>query len=241
MKREATINRVLDVIKSYKEDESKSKYYKELKKSYKEFESMQVHTKKIDKLYIKHMNDLCDYLEEKRHYKSITIVMIIVLLLTICFTGFTSYRYYKINKELVPKIVDSNTKVSLEVSYNNMHNFNVQVLDENESYLNLKYLTMDIQAKGDNRDIQYNVYLIPVNYDNSSIQLDAFKLNMGDSKIVTLSNDELIDGKIRVYSGIMNTNEIKQHDIRMWIDNSTHQEYVNRNFKFQIFVDGYVL
>jgi hypothetical protein len=241
MKREVTIKRVEDIIKSYKEDESKSKYYKELKKSFKEFESMQVHTRNIDKLYLKHMNDLCDYLEEKRHFISLTFYMIIVLLLTICFTAFTGYRYYKIRNELLPKIVESNTNVTLEVSYNNMHNFEVQVLDTEESYLNLKYLTMDIKAKGDNKDIQYNVYLIPVNYDKESIQLDAFKLNMGDQKIVTLSNDELIDGKIRVYTGKMNTNDIKSHDIRMWIDNNSDQEYVNKNFKFQIYVDGYII
>ncbi len=241
MKREVTLNRVEDVIKSYKEDESKSKYYKELKKSYKEFESMQVHTKSIDKLYIKHMNDLCDYLEEKRHFKSITITMFIVLILTVCFTAFTGYRYYIIRTEMVPKIINSNTKVSLEVNYRNMHNFEVQVLDANESYLNFKYLSMDIQAKGDDKDIQYNVYLIPVNYNNDSIQLDAFKLNMGDKEIVTLSNNELVDGKIKVYTGRMNTNDVKTHDIRMWIDDNTNQEYINRNFKFQIYVDGYIL
>ena len=52
MRRDVTLSRVQDVIKDYKEDESTSKYYKELKKSFEEYASMQIHTKKIDRLYI---------------------------------------------------------------------------------------------------------------------------------------------------------------------------------------------
>ena len=238
MKRETVLKRVSDTIRDYKSDESKSKYYIELKKSYKEYESMQIHTKKIDHLYLKHMSDLCDYLDEKRHFKSYVVVSIIMLVFTLACTIYATYGFRNLDKNMVPRIMKNKPNISLKAEYENTHNLMIQSIPSSGNYKDLNPATIRIAAIGDDCNIGYNIYIIPINYDKSKYDLGLYNFAIEDN-IVNLSEKELFSNKIKIYSGKMRNNEVKIHDIRMWVNDDILGKY--DGFSFQIYVDGYVI
>ena len=238
MRRDVTLSRVQDVIKDYKEDESTSKYYKELKKSFEEYASMQIHTKKIDRLYLKHMNDLCNYLEEKRNYRLNIAITILMIIFTIGCVIYASYGFMNIDKNVVPRIMTTKPDVSLNVTYEDINNLMLQTYPASGNIEDLRYATININPVGDNREISYNIYIVPMDYEKIKANLDLYKFDI-DGKTITLSDITMVNGKLKIYSGKMNTNEVKKLKMRLWIDEDIN--HVFESFSFKIDADGHVM
>jgi len=238
MRREEILNRAEVTIKEYKIDESKSKYYKELKKSLNEYETMQIHNKKIDKLYLKHMEDLCDYLTEKRHYKSSIAITLIMIIFTIFCVVYSSLGFNNINRSVIPNIIAKEPNIKLDVSYKDVNNLMLRSLPSSGLEDELEPATINIKPSGDKGDIVYNIYIIPIEYGKDLSNLNDYVFKVDDTKVV-LNENKLINNRIKIYSGKMNSEENKIHKIRLWINNDFNKIY--KDFSFKIYVEGYIV
>ena len=238
MRREITLKRAEDTIKDFKEDESKSKYYKELKKSYKEYESMPIHTRKIDRLYLKHMNDLCDYLIDKRNYKLNISITLFMIAFTIFCVIYATHGFNNINQNVIPRIMTKAPKVQLNVEYRDLQNLILQPVPANGNEDDLPYAYIDISPVGDEGHMLYDIYIVPVNYGKNAKNLEDYTFKV-DHKAVKLSSKDFIGGKIKIYSGSMKSNETVNHKLRLWINREFRDIY--KDFSFNIYVEGYII
>ena len=238
MRRDLVITRVKNTLKDYKTDESKSKYYKELKISYDEFTEMGGHDRKVDKLYLKHMNDLCDYLEEKRNYRTSFAITFIMIIFTAFCAIYASFGLSNINHNVKPRIMTKKPDIELNVLYKDTQNLMLQTLPEGKTYESLNYALVNVSPKGDEGNVEYNIYIIPTKYNKTTTKLEDYYFNV-DGTTVNLSQDDMMGDRIKIYTGKMNSNDISTHKIRMWVSESG---FLNSDtFTFKIYVDGYLL
>lgn len=246
--KENTIKKVELYLEKYKDDNSI--YYKELKKSYKEYKNLDLKDKVTNDLYINHLNELCEFIREQKHAGRIMFALIASSVLIIILCCFTTYKYYQLSRDLESNVLFRNGSTSLSVNYSNVENFDANTLSNDEAYKNLEPLTLTLLANDKSnkkRSFHYDVYLVEQNENiekDMILSKDAFLYNVSsrnkESGIKALKNATLSKNRLLIFSGEMLTNEEEQIDLRMWIDSNTDIDYINKKYKFKLYVEGYV-
>lgn len=247
--KENTLRRASIYLEKYKDD--KSIYYDELKKSYKEYKNLDLKDKVTNDLYLNHLNELCDFIKSKKHANKIMFMLVSFSIFIIILCCFTTYKYYELSNSLASNVLFKNTRVSLSVNYSNTENFDANTLSNDSSYKDLEPLTLSLYAhnKSDKKELfHYDVYLIEQNEnvpEENILSKDAFLYNVTtknkESGIKSLKYSTLNKNRLLIYSGEMFTNEEEELNIRMWIDSQTELDYINKKYKFKLFVEGYLV
>lgn len=247
--KENTLKKTKNYLEKYKDDNSI--YYQELKKSYEEFKHLELKDKVTNDLYIKHLNELCDFIKNKKNANRIMFLLITSSIFIILLCSFTTMKYYQLSHDLESNVLFRNGSTSLSVNYSNVEKFNANTLSDDANFKYLEPLTLNLLAydkSNKQRPFHYDIYLVPQNDDISEENLlskDAFLYNVStgtkESGIKSLKNATMNKNKMLVFSGEMLTNNENQIDLRMWIDSNTDIDYINKKYKFKIFVEGYVL
>lgn len=247
MKKNNTLIRAETIITKCKDDNSK--YYRELVRTYKEYKGVVSKDKVKNDLYIQHINDLCNLIIARRQSNATITLMLIILFITIALTSYSSYKYLDITNNLKNNVLKVNKANSLIINYRNLESFNAFTLTDEENYQDLTPLTLNILNHSlDNKDMHYDIYILE---DNDGIQDDliipheAFLYNVNDgnrsSRVKKLSDAYKKDNKIKIFSGSIRCNEEINVNIRMWLDEKSNTNYLNKVYRFKIFVDGYVI
>jgi hypothetical protein len=248
MKKNKILERAENTITKYKNDDSI--YYRELVKTYKEYKNYDNNDYTRDELYISHINDLCDLIIEKKKSSFTIILMLIVLVLTIGLSGYSTYKYLDISNNLKNNIIKINNSNSLVVNYKNLDSFNALTIKNALNYEDINPLTLNIlNSSTSDSNMHYDIYMILDNDEldtNSVIPIEAFQYNIKDNSrdngIKYLSDATVINSnKIRIFSGTVSANEEIEVSLRMWIDENTDTDYLNKTFRFKLLVDGYVI
>ena len=206
--------------------------------------------KETNNLYLKHIEELCELMIEKKHANFILIAAVIVFLGISYMAINSSLKYYNASNALNQSIIKANRRVSMLVAYKDLENFNAVNLSDNESFMNLKPLSLSVVSTSmDNEQfpVKYNIYLIPQNDDLSDDEiidenLFYYHINTdnGGSDIKSMKDCFVKNNKILLYSGEMLSNSKENIDIRMWINNSNKVDYLNKKYRFKLFVEGEV-
>ncbi len=72
--KESVLRKSESYLEKYKDDNSI--YYKELKKSFKEYKNIELKDKVTNDLYIKHLNELCEFIKSKKNANKIIFALI---------------------------------------------------------------------------------------------------------------------------------------------------------------------
>lgn len=224
-------------------------YIKELEQSYKEYKSLKTIDKTTNDLYIEHINKLCELINTKNNINLSLAFMLIVFLVMFILTLYSTYKYYDISNNLKNNIIKNNKISSLIVEYKSLQNFNALSLSDVSEYNDLVPLTLSIEAKTkdlSNRKMHYNVYIIEKMEGidkNNIITKDNFLYNVKtkdkDSGIKYLDKAIINNNKILLFSSDINSGEVDDIEIRMWIDKNKNSEFLNKKYNFTIYVDGY--
>lgn len=224
-------------------------YYKELEQSYKEYKNLDNKDKTTNELYMVHITKLCDLLSEQRNATISIAFMLVIFTLMLGLTIYSSFRYYDIATNLKKDIIKNSKSSSIVVNYNNLDNFEAQLVSNLDEYQNLDPLTITVGAENENKkEMQYNIYIIEQNdrvRPSELLSRDVFmyniKTNNKDSSIKLLKESKIYDEKILLFSNTINDGEVHNIELRMWIDNNTQEEYLNKSYRFTIYVEGYEL
>ncbi len=237
-----------EYLNKYSTDDSI--YYKELKKSIKEYKELELTDKITNDLYIEHINQLCEFIKQKNRANVLISLMVMFSIFIILLASYSTYKYFSLSQDIKENLLNNKQAASLIVNYKNVEGFTANTLSTEENYLYLKPLTLSILAKseGDKQQkFHYDIYIIEDNDDilnENLLSKDAFLYNVQssskDSGIKPLKNSTIIKDKILIFSGEVLTNIEEEIDIRMWIDSNTDLEYLNKLYKFKIYVDGYL-
>lgn len=235
-----------EYLKKYEKDDSI--YYNELKKTYKEYKNMDFKDQVTNDLYIEHISSLCEFIKHKNQSSYIITLLILFIFFIILLAGYSTYKYYNLSNEVKRNLL--NKSVVFNVNYKNIEGFSANTLSTPEEYENLTPLTLSIIAKSKNNKtskVHYDVYLIEDNDSISKSNLlskDIFLYNVKSSKkdggIKALKDAFNNNHKLLIFSGEINTNEEENIDIRMWIDSHTKIDYINKKYRFKIYIDGYM-
>ncbi|MCH5167590.1 MAG: hypothetical protein J1F35_06865 [Erysipelotrichales bacterium] len=247
--REKIINKVEECLRNYKGDDSI--YYKQLKESFEEYKSLKKPDQVTNDIYVKHLNELCDYIKERKNANRTITILIIFSIFIIGISAFTSYKYYNLTSDLKENIIKHNGSTSLNVHFNNSLNFDANKLSDIEHFKDLAPMTFSILATNKDNDdvmVHYDVYLIEQNDDipeENKITKEAFLYNVNsdtrESGVKALKDATSKNDKLLIFSGETKTNIEENIEIRMWIDSNTNLDYINKKYKFKIYVDGYVV
>lgn len=246
--KENTLKKVESYLKKYKDD--KSIYYEELKKSYKEYKNLDINDIN-NELYIKHLNELCDFIKSKKNASKIIFMLVTSSIFIIILCIFTSVKYYQLSHDLESNVLFRNGKTSLSVNYSNVENFDANTLSDDGNFKNLEPLTVTLLANNKEkktRMFHYDIYLVEQNEDidsSNKLSKDAFLYNVSsstkESGIKGLKNATIKKDKMLIFSGEMPTNKEENIDLRMWIDSNTDIDYTNKKYKFKLMVEGYII
>lgn len=239
--------RAESIINKYKNDDSI--YYRELVKTYKEYKKSTNNDSIRNELYVSHINDLCNLIIEGKRSNITIILMILVLVIALGLSGYSTYKFIDISNNLNKNIIKVNKANSLIVKFENLDNFNALVLSDVSNYKKLKPLTLNLLNHSvDEKDMHYDVYLVEENSsidDDMIIPRDTFLYHVEsdsiDNGIKYLGNCIEDGNKIRIFSGTIKANEMIDIKLRMWLDSSSKNDYTNKKYRFKIFVDGYTL
>ncbi|MBO5475661.1 MAG: hypothetical protein J5982_04095 [Bacilli bacterium] len=239
--------RAESIINKYKNDDSI--YYRELVKTYKEYKKSTNNDSIRNELYVSHINDLCNLIIEGKRSNITIILMILVLVIALGLSGYSTYKFIDISNNLNKNIIKVNKANSLIVKFENLDNFNALVLSDVSNYKKLKPLTLNLLNHSvDEKDMHYDVYLVEENSsidDGMIIPRDTFLYHVEsdsiDNGIKYLGNCIEDGNKIRIFSGTIKANEMIDIKLRMWLDSSSKNDYTNKKYRFKIFVDGYTL
>lgn len=239
--------RAESIINKYKNDDSI--YYRELVKTYKEYKKSTNNDSIRNELYVSHINDLCNLIIEGKRSNITIILMILVLVIALGLSGYSTYKFIDISNNLNKNIIKVNKANSLIVKFENLDNFNALVLSDLSNYKKLKPLTLNLLNHSvDEKDMHYDIYLVEENSsidDDMIIPRDTFLYHVEsdsiDNGIKYLGNCIEDGNKIRIFSGTIKANEMIDIKLRMWLDSSSKNDYTNKKYRFKIFVDGYTL
>lgn len=247
MKKNKIILRAENTIAKYKNDDSI--YYRELIKSYKEYKKSHNNDAIRDELYLDHINDLCNFIVERKRASFTILTMLLILTITIGLSGYSTYKYYDLSNNINKNIIKVNNSSSLIINYKNLENFNANILSDTSTYLNLKPLTLNIFNRSrKNQKMHYDIYLIEDNKELKQTEViprEVFMYNIKtdtrDNGVRYLNKCQVENNKIRIFSGTIETNKEINVELRMWIDKNSSINYTNKKYRFKIFVDGYAI
>lgn len=247
--KEKILNKAHEFLVNYEGDESV--YYQELKRAYEEYKKLELSDEVTNELFKKHINDLCDFLNKRKNANATITCLITFIVLIIFLTSFTAIKYYNLSEDLKRSIINHNGSTSLNVEYNNVENFQANKLSDETNFMNLDPLSFSIIATNkDNLDLRvhYDVYLIEENDDipaSDVLTKEAFLYHVNSSSrqsgIKSLGTATKTKNKLLIFSGEVATNTRETIDLRMWIDSNTTLDYINKKYKFKLYVDGYVI
>ena len=247
--REKIINKVENYLRDYKGDDSI--YYKQLKESYEEYKELKSPDKVTNDIYVKHLNELCEYIKERKNANRTITLLVMFSIFIIVISTFTTYKYYNLSTDLKKNIVKHNGSTSLNVHFNDSLNFDANKLSDIAHFKDLAPMTFSIVASSkDNSDVtvHYDIYLIEQNDgipEGAKISKDAFLYNVNsdtrESGVKALKDATNKGDKLLIFSGETKANVEENIELRMWIDSNTDIDYINKKYKFKIFVDGYVV
>lgn len=247
--KENVLRKTENYLEKYKDDNSI--YYKELKKSYIEYKNVELKDKVTNDLYIKHLNELCEFIKSKKNASKIIFALITSCIFIIIISCFTTYKYYELANNIENNVLLKNGSTYLTVNYGNSENFDANTLSDESNFKNLEPLTLTILAsnkENNQKMFHYDIYLIEQNENLSSEEIlskDAFLYNVNTSKkesgIKALRNATVNKDRLLIYSGEMLTNQEEEIDFRLWIDSNTNLDYINKKYKFKLLVEGYVI
>ena len=242
------IKKANKLLIDYKDEQSF--YYKELNKSLTEYNESKLMDKETNDLYLKHINELCELMIEKKHANFIILAAIIVFLGISYMAINSSLKYYNASSELNKSIKKANRRVSMLVAYKDLENFNAVNLSDNESFMDLNPLSLSVVSTSEDKEqfpVKYNIYLIPQNddlYEDEVIDESLFMYNVSaeddNSGIKSMKDCFVKNDKILLYSGEMLSNSKENIDIRMWINNSNNNDTLNKKYRFKLYVEGEV-
>lgn len=232
------------IISQFKDDESI--YYKELKKSYREYREIKLPDKTTNELYLDHINRLCDLIEQKKNSTVLVAGMFFMILICITLTVISSIKYYDISHNLNKKLDLINNKIDLQISYENLENFNALLLSSSEDYMLLSPLILNIYTESEKTyDIHYDIYLEEDNKDllkETTIPrndlLYSIKTKKRDNGIKNLGESTSVNNDLLIYSSEMKTNKEEKVELRMWIDNK-NKEDLNKKYRFKLNIKCY--
>ena len=247
---EKIIKKARKILKTY--SNKSNKYYLELEKSFNEYNSTDIFDGERREVYLKYIEQLNSCLVEDRYSNVLIGVMGIALFCILTLTLYTATEYNAIAKSLDEHVILSRDKVSIVVDYVNTKDFNAFRYSNEDSYMNLEPLTINISSvSNDNKDykVAYLVYLIEDNgllspseiIDRKDFKY-ALSVNNRDLGTNDIKDEEVTDGnKILLYSGSLITGKVDQIDLRMWLDNNDFLAYNNKRYRFKLDVTGYVI
>ena len=245
-------NNILDKVELYLEQykDDNSIYYQELKKSYNEYKHIDLKDKVTNDLYIKHLNELCDFIKSKKHANRIIFMLIVSSIFIIILSCFTTLKYYELSRNLESNVLLRNGSTNLNINYGNMEKFNVNSLSDEYNFMNLEPLTITIlpyNKTNKQQPFHYDVYLVEENNDienDNFLSKDAFLYNIStsnkESGIKYLKNAKKRKKRLLIFSGETLTNQEEEIELRMWIDSNTNLDYINKKYKFKIYIEGYI-
>lgn len=246
--KEQILTKALNYLNEYKDE---SVYYKELKRAYEEYQTLVTNDPVTNELFVKHINDLCDFLKKRKNANTTITCLVFFIILIVALTSFTAVKYYNLSSDLKRNIVNHNGSTSLNVQFNNPERFEANKLSDMANYMSLDPLTFTILVTNKNDldlKVHYDVYLIEENsevIEDNLISRDAFVYYINSSNresgIKTLKDTTEVKGKLLLFSGEVNTNKEELVSLRMWIDSNTNVDYLNKKYKFKLYVDGYVI
>lgn len=247
-KNQKTLTKAEECLNKYSADDSI--YYKELKKSLKEYKELELTDKITNDLYVEHITQLCDFIKKKNRANVLISLMVMFSIFIVLLASYTTYKYYTLSSDIKKNLLNNSRSTSLIVNYKNIENFDANTLSSEENYMELNPLTLSILARSDgNKTYQfhYDIYIVEDNDDielGSLLDKSAFLYNVQssskDSGIKPLKNSTIVKDKLLIFSGEVETNVEEDIDIRMWIDPNTNLDYINKKYKFKIYVDGYL-
>lgn len=247
-KNQKILTKAHECLNKYSTDNSI--YYKELKKSVKEYKELELTDKITNDLYVEHITQLCDFIKKKNRANLLISLMVMFSIFIVLLASYSTYKYYSLSSEIKSNVFNNSHSTSLIVNYKNIEGFSANTLANEEDYLNLTPLTISVLAKNENNKSQkfhYDIYIIedndgisPENLLSKDALLYSVQSGTKDSGIKNLKKASLIKDKLLIFSGEVTTNVEEYIDIRMWIDSTTNIDYINKKYKFKIYVDGYL-
>lgn len=247
--KEKILKKVEDYLKKYKGDTSK--YYEQLVKSYNEYKKLDLKDDKNNDLYIKHLDELCEYIKERKNANKTITLLVIFSIFIIGLSIFITYKYYNLSTDLRNNIFKHNGSTSLNVHFDSSFGFDANKLSDIENFKDLTPLTFTILASNKKKNdikVHYDVYLVEQNddiKDEDKISREAFLYNVNsdikESGVKSLKDATIKNGKMLIFSGETMVNTEEKLELRMWIDSNTELDYINKKYKFKIYVDGYVV
>lgn len=247
--KEKILRKVEDYLKKYKGDTSI--YYEQLVKSYNEYKTMDLKEDKNNDLYIKHLDELCEYIKERRNANKTITLLVLFSIFIIGLSIFITYKYYNLSADLKNNIFKHNGSTSLNVYFDSSIGFDANKLSDIENFKDLTPLSFTILAsnkKHNDIKVHYDVYLVEQNddiIDEGKISREAFLYNVNsddkESGVKALKDATIKNGRLLIFSGETMTNVEEKLELRMWIDSNTELDYINKKYKFKIYVDGYVV
>lgn len=247
MKEHRILNKAKFILETNKGDTSI--YYKELKKSVKDYKELKNKDKTTIDLYLEHISNLCELLDEKKNANRTILMVILTFIIMIFLTFYSTLKYYEMEYKLKDNIIKASNNTSLVVEYKNLDDFNALVFSDSDDFKSLKPLTLSITGTSkDNkkRKMRYNVYIIEQNTNINNDELlprDAFKYHVSngtkESEIKSLSKSTIENDRILIYSSEIECGHTDELSIRLWIDSETNVDYLNKKYNFKMYVDGY--
>ena len=243
MKKNNRIKRVEFILDKYKR--KNDSYMEELRTTYDEYKSLVYKDKATINLYVRHMEDLCNIIEESHSGFLTIILMFIILILTSVISVNFNLRYQEVKDNLDESIIKANAETNMQVTYVNLESFSILQISD-EDYISQKPITINIKSSSKNYvgSLVYRVYMVPknnnkkiINTDNIKYTLDVSGGNIGINKLSDATKTR--DNKILLYEGTMNSNDEVNIDYYMWLDKSAK---INQDeaFNFIFYIDGYV-
>ena len=243
MKKNNRIKRVEFILDKYKR--KNDSYMEELRTTYDEYKALVYKDKATINLYVRHMEDLCNIIEESHSGFLTIILMFIILILTSVMSVNFYLRYQEVKDNLDESIIKANAETNMQVTYVNLESFSILQISD-EDYISQKPITINIKSSSKNYvgSLVYRVYMVPknnnkkiINTDNIKYTLDVSGGNIGINKLSDATKTR--DNKILLYEGTMNSNDEVNIDYYMWLDKSAK---INQDeaFNFIFYIDGYV-
>ena len=239
MKEQKILLKAKHVLNTNKGDTSI--YYKQLKTAVKEYKNLKNKDKTTIDIYLEHISKLCELIDEKKSINTSILIVIIAFTLMLFITLYSTIQYNSLTK--------NKKNTTLVVQYKNLETFNKLVLGNNDTYKTLKPLNLTIKPiskYNENTKMQYNIYLVESNshYDKNLV-LSRNTINysvMVNNKEETknrLSYTNSNNNKILLYSSEILANELDNIALRIWLDDTLNEDYLNKYYNYEIVVEGY--
>lgn len=232
MKEQKVISKAKQVLITNKGNTST--YYKELKKTLQEYSELKNKDKTTINLYLEHITNLCDLIDENKNVNTTLGIVIIAIVAMLIITITLTIKYYEIKYDIKDDVIKINNNASLVVEYENLDTYKLNYSDNYENTEPIKIKIKGVSKDNIKRKMHYDIYIRPL---SKEIPKDKINYLIGkDNGIKNLNNVTINDESILIYSGMIECGRKKELNLYMWLND---YNYVNNVFYYEIYVDGY--